>query len=129
MPKPPQRPQAQQWMRGVRVKPMVEHLALGKSPGEVGRHGIRMGQEPLVALRFLRRFRLRRFAQRGEKLTPGEVEVRAVGEINVGERADAKGPRAIFFQQWDQPQFVTGRAECLRHRSLNLGPFGGRTLG
>ena len=54
-----------------------------------------MGQEPVVVLRLLRRLRFRRLAQRGEELAPGEIVVRAVGEVNVRERADAEGLLAL----------------------------------
>ena len=73
------------------IQPTGEHRALSDTPGEVGRHGIGMGQEPLLVRRLFRLLRLRLLAQRGEELAPGEGEVRSIGEVNVGERGDAEG--------------------------------------
>ncbi len=110
-------------MRGVRRQPGGEHLALGEASGEVRGHGIGMGQEPVVALRLCRRGWFRRCAQRGEKLPPGEVEVRAVGEVNVREGADAEGLLTLGLKQRDEPEVAIGRTEGLGHNVLDLGPF------
>ena len=73
-----------------------------------------MGEEPVVALRLLRRLRLRRLAQRGEELAPGEVEVRAVGEVDVGERTDAERLIALGLEQRDQAEVAICRVEGLQ---------------
>ena len=72
-----------------------------------------MGQGPLVALRLLRRLRLRRGPQRGEELTPGEVVVRAVGEVDVGEGGDAERFFTVGFKERDEPELAIEKLDYL----------------
>ena len=118
-----ERTQAQQRIVGVRVQPGGEHGALGEAAGEVGRHGIGMGQEPAVGLRLLWRFGLQRRTQRGQKLAPGEVEVRAGGEINVGERANIQRLLTGRLEQRDDAEVAIGWAEGLSHDAFKLAPL------
>ena len=93
-------------MRCVVSQPTGEHVALGDTPGKIGRHQIGMGQKPVGTLWILGRLQLWWCAQSSEELTPSKVDIRTLCEVNMGERVDAEGFLALGFKQRNHTQFA-----------------------
>src|SRR5882724_6847961 len=110
-------------MCGVVGQPIGEHGPFAQTTGEVRRHSVGMGQEPLVVRWLYDLRRLRRRAERDEELAPGEVDVRAVGEVDVGESCEAARLGAWCLEQRNQAEIAIGRTSCVSHDAFDLTPF------
>lgn len=54
---------------------------------------------------------------------PSEVDIRAVDEVNVDERANAKRLRTWHFEQRNQAEVAIGRAEGVSHDVFDFTPL------
>src|SRR6185436_18881911 len=93
-----ERAQDEERMIAVCVQPVAQQFALGEAAGEVGRHRVRMSEEPLLAPWLSGGFQNRWRAERGEQLSPGEFQIFGRGEVHIGEYAEARRQITFFFE-------------------------------
>lgn len=67
-----ERAKNEQRMRIITRQPVGKHVPFGNTPGEVRRHGVGMGQKPMLPCRLHDLGQLGCGAEGGEELAPGE---------------------------------------------------------